>query len=79
MGPLWEASRLVVDVGEGTARNAEQHSSVTLCYPPLDADGYSLIVDGIAEVGELLDGAVRISIDPSGAVLHRPATYSRRP
>lgn len=79
MGPYWEGSRLVVDVGQGTARNAEEHSSVALCYPPIDADGYSLIVDGIAEVREPIDGAVRLAIEPSGAVLHRPATYSQHP
>jgi hypothetical protein len=67
--PVWEAERLVMDVGGGTARNAGERPAVTLCYPPVVPDGYSLIVDGIAAV----DAEGRIAFDPSGAVLHRPA------
>ena len=67
--PVWEAERLAMDVGRGTARNASERSAVTLCYPPVEPDGYSLIVDGTAEV----DGEGRLMFDPSGAVLHRPA------
>ncbi len=67
--PRWEAERLAIDVGRGTARNASERPAVTLCYPPVAPDGYSLIVDGTAEV----DAEGRILFDPSGAVLHRPA------
>ena len=42
---------------------------VTLCYPPTEPDGYSLIVDGTAAV----DGESTVRFSPSGAVLHRPA------
>jgi hypothetical protein len=67
--PVWEGDRMVMDVGRGTARNAGERPEVTLCYPPVDPDGYSLIVDGAAEV----DADGRVVFDPSGAVLHRPA------
>ena len=70
--PVWEAERLVMGVGRGTARNAGERPAVTLCYPPVEPDGYSLIVDGTAEV----DAEGRIVFDPSGAVLHRPAPPS---
>jgi hypothetical protein len=73
---------LLMSVSAGTARNAEAGSVVTLCYPPLDHDGYSLIVDGTASV---LDGGLPAGIEPipegkallafapTGAVLHRSA------
>lgn len=67
--PSWEGDRLTMRVGSGTARNAAQRPSVSLCYPPVDAGGYSLIVDGEASVEH--DAIVRFA--PSGAVLHRPA------
>ncbi len=71
--PVWEASRLAMDVGRGTSHNASERPAVTLCYPPVEPDGYSLIVDGTAEV----DTEGRIVFDPSGAVLHRPAPTGR--
>jgi hypothetical protein len=67
--PTWDAEQLVMDVGRGTAHNAATRSMVSLCYPPTDAGGYSLIVDGDARV----DGESTIRLDPTGAVLHRPA------
>ena len=77
-----EASALLMSVSAGTARNATAGSVVTLCYPPLNHDGYSLIVDGTASV---YDGVALVGIDaipegkallrfaPTGAVLHRSA------
>lgn len=56
-------------VGNSTRRNAGSHPDVTLVWPPRDVGGYSLIVDGVATVA---DEALRVQ--PSGAVLHRPAT-----
>ncbi len=67
--PVWAGSELLIDVGRGTAHNAAERPLVSLCYPPKDPDGYSLIVDGSAEVSD--DGSVRFT--PTGAVLHRPA------
>ena len=41
---------------------------VVLLFPPIEADGFSMIVDGEAEVNG--DGVV---VTPTWAVLHRPA------
>lgn len=67
--PQWDGDLLVMSVGRGTARNAAEHSSISLCYPPVVDGGYSLIVDGAAAV----DGESTVRFTPSGAVLHRPA------
>jgi hypothetical protein len=67
--PAWKGERLVMNVGRGTARNAAARSSISLCYPPVEEGGYSLIVDGTAEA----DGDSLIRFTPTGAVLHRPA------
>jgi hypothetical protein len=67
--PSWDDGRLVVGVGRGTARNAAARPAITLCYPPTEAGGYSLIVDGDATV----DDDETIHFVPTGAVLHRPA------
>ncbi|MCZ8382217.1 pyridoxamine 5'-phosphate oxidase family protein [Mycobacterium sp. CPCC 205372] len=56
----------ITGVGRRTGDNATRHSDVTLAYPPRDAGGYTLIVDGKADVsGDTL------TITPNGAVLHR--------
>ncbi|NQY58348.1 MAG: pyridoxamine 5'-phosphate oxidase family protein [Ilumatobacteraceae bacterium] len=67
--PQWADSQLVMSVGRGTAANARSRSTITLCYPPADDDGYSLIVDGSASV----DADDVLTFAPTGAVLHRPA------
>jgi hypothetical protein len=41
---------------------------ITLCYPPLELTGFSLVIDGAATV----DGDT-ITVRPTAAVLHRPA------
>jgi hypothetical protein len=69
VSPVWERDQLVMDVGRGTARNASARSSISLCYPPVEDGGYSLIVDGDATV----DGESTVRFEPTGAVLHRPA------
>jgi hypothetical protein len=56
-------------VGKSTSKNVAQHDGVTLVWPPREPGGYSLIVDGRAE---LTDTA--LSVMPTRAVLHRPAT-----
>lgn len=45
---------------------------MTLAWPPRTADGYSLFVDGTAEVRSAGEDAV-VTVSPSRAVLHRPA------
>jgi hypothetical protein len=68
VSPAWVANSLVMSVGRGSAMNATKRSSVTLCYPPVDARGFSLIVDGTATVSDDV-----VTLSPTGAVLHRPA------
>lgn len=55
-------------LGGTTRRNAAAHAAVTVLMPPREPTGYSLIVDGTAEVTE---AGVRLT--PSRAVLHRSA------
>jgi hypothetical protein len=55
-------------LGKTTVRNAAAHEAVTVLWPPREPTGYSLIVDGTAEVTE--DG---VRLTPSRAVLHRSA------
>jgi hypothetical protein len=58
----------VVDAGDRTRRHIAARPSITMLWPPLDQSGYSLIVDGVATLG---DG--EITVAPTRAVLHRPA------
>jgi hypothetical protein len=67
--PAWDDAELVMEVGRGTARNASERRAVSLCYPPAEPDGYSLIIDGDASV----EGESVMRFAPTGAVLHRPA------
>jgi hypothetical protein len=62
--------RLRLDAGGGRAcRNADVRPSVTLVFPPAEhADGFSLVVDGDASVGDDY-----VDVRPTWAVLHRPA------
>lgn len=69
VSPDWDGAELVMDVGQRTARNASERSAISLCYPPVDEGGYSLIIDGAARV----DGDATLRFAPAGAVLHRPA------
>ena len=70
VSPSWVDDALVMSVGKGSARNAMARSAVTLCFPPVDTIGLSLIVDGTASVGA--DDLV--TLQPTAAVLHRPAS-----
>ncbi len=67
--PVWDGNELVVTLGRGSTANAAARPSISLCYPPVEAGGYSLIIDGTAAVGD--DRVVRFA--PTGAVLHRQA------
>jgi hypothetical protein len=55
-------------IGNTTRRNVDQHDGVTLVWPPSQPGGYTLIVDGLGTAGETL------TVTPTRAVLHRPAT-----
>ena len=69
--PEWTDGELTASVGGGSVRNIASRSTVTLTYPPLDPDDYTLIVDGAATVVSVDDQTIRFV--PTGAVLHRPA------
>ena len=78
VGPRWDGGDLTMPVGRGTFKNATTRTSITVCYPPLQPDGYSLIVDGTASAapnaeGPESEGGASIRFTPSGAVLHRSA------
>ena len=62
----WDGDALVAGVGQRSAANATARPEVSLLWAPIDADGFSLIVDGAAEVhGE------QVAVHPEAAVLHR--------
>jgi hypothetical protein len=74
----WEGDVLVARAGRRTAANATDRPAVSLLWPPFEAGGYTLILDGQAEVvasGE--DASVRVV--PTKAVLHRAATTPAEP
>jgi hypothetical protein len=58
----------------GSARNLSENPAATLLFPPADAGGYSLIVDGTARA---TDHGFRLT--PARAVLHRPADHAAGP
>ena len=60
--------------GRGTLANLSGNPTVTLLFPPLEQRGYTLLVDGAAEVE-----ADDVRVTPSGAVLHRPSSHADGP
>ena len=67
--PVFEGGAFTIGQLGGTTRRYEAaHESVTVLWPPRAPTGYSLIVDGTAE---LTDAGVRLT--PRRAVLHRSA------
>jgi hypothetical protein len=70
---LREATLDVGLIGGRTRQNLAQRRDVTLLWPPTEPGGYSLIVDGEAELSESDADAVRLGVVPSRALLHREA------
>lgn len=66
---LVDGGLVIGGVGRHSIANVDAKPAVTLVWPPPDAGGFSLIVDGEAKSG---DGA--ITVTPTKAILHRPAT-----
>jgi hypothetical protein len=62
----WAGSELVAGVGKRSAGNAGARPDVTLLWPPVEAGGFTLLVDGTAVV----DGE-QVAVRPERAVLHR--------
>ena len=65
---------VVGDASKGTVANLAGNSQVTLVFPPRLPRGFTLLVDGTAEV---VGDDVRVT--PSGAVLHRPGRHADGP
>ena len=59
---------LTVSAGRTTLANARSRPTVSLLWPPVDEEGYSLIVDGGADVD---DATSRVAVRAAKAVLHR--------
>lgn len=70
VNPVWDDQVLTMEVGRRTATNASERPLISLCFPPVEAGGYSLIVDGDAH----LDAETQLRFAPTGAILHRPAS-----
>jgi hypothetical protein len=64
----WAEDSLRVAAGRTTLANASRRPSVSLLWPPVDDEGFSLIVDGQASVDE---AEALVSVHPDKAVLHR--------
>jgi hypothetical protein len=62
----WDGDELIGGCGRSTAANAGARPEISLLWPPVEAGGYSLIVDGTASVDEQ-----QIRLRPAKAVLHR--------
>lgn len=69
----WQGDRIITDAGKQSVTNVAARPLISLLWPPVEAGGYSLIVDG--------DGCVigsgpdaRISVSPTRGVLHRPGS-----
>ena len=63
-------------IGGSTRKNLEGRRDVTLLWPPSEPGGYSLIVDGTAEVtaDDAADAeTARLAVMPTRALLHREA------
>jgi hypothetical protein len=71
-----DGSPAIIDVGligGRTRENLAHRRDVTLLWPPPAPGGYSLIVDGSAEVTDAGGDAVRLGVVPDRALLHREA------
>jgi len=63
-------------IGGHTRKNLADRRDVTLLWPPPQPGGYSLIVDGTAEVtadDPANDETARVAVVPTRALLHREA------
>jgi len=64
----WDGDDLIAGCGRSTASFASARPDISLLWPPVEPGGYSLIVDGTAEVTDQ-----QVRLHPAKAVLHRSA------
>ena len=71
---VWDDDRLVTGAGRTTVRHVGGRPTVSVIWPPAPdtADGFTLIVDGDAEIVGA-DETALVQISPTWAVLHRTA------
>jgi hypothetical protein len=70
----WHGDELDCAVGNRTLANARSRPDVSLLWAPNDALGYSLIVDAtVTATAGNGDGDNVVRLQPTRAVLHRPA------
>jgi hypothetical protein len=65
---------LVTGPGKGTIANLADNTHVTLVFPPPLPKGFTLLVDGTAEVA-----GDDLRVTPASAVLHRPGMHADGP
>jgi hypothetical protein len=67
----WELEELKLSGGTRSRANAAVRPDVSLLWPAIEEGGYSLIVDGSAQVAD-----EQVTIRPAKAVLHRTLAAS---
>lgn len=67
----WDGDEIVISSGGTTRRNASARPLVALLWPPAERGNFSLIVDATAV--RVDDDAEVVVLEPTRAVLHRPA------
>jgi hypothetical protein len=76
----WDADELVMGAGNHTLANATARTGVSLLWPPAEPGGYSLIVDAtVTAANGTGQGDNSITVQPTRAVLHRPAAGDAEP
>jgi pyridoxamine 5'-phosphate oxidase-like protein len=73
VAPEWDGDELVMGAGKTSVGNAAARPDVSLVWAPGEAGGYSLIVDATVTSTLLGDGDSSVTVQPTSAVLHRPA------
>ena len=67
----WDGDALRLNTGRRSAANVALRPRVSLLWAPIEASGYSLILDGEAVLGDSAEPAI-VVVQPTRAVLHRP-------
>lgn len=62
-------------IGGRTTTNLAHRTDATLLWPPREPGGYSLIVDGRAQLTGADDDTVHLEVAPAKALLHRNAAH----